>query len=450
MKFTPFVVIVVFIMGCANQLGYKGEGPSRAECKTFLHDGYTANACAVVRSEDASRANHIQNTTHSPEEGKEQVSLSQTFEKFNEQILKNNKQYRDANKKNKEDPGKLSDANSPNKNHGKGKLFDLGVNYRDITLRALAKKLLRSEGLDDIDPRYENCLMKFRDGVYRIARGKYVDITEGDFTHRVKADLESENPECVGASKNYSDGRQELKELSQRLAEMSRSIAARSSEKPIKRNIAKIGSNRKGLINEKNMTGDTEPRLKSFEVLVSQFIEKLRSANYAYNVPSPISAGEWRVIKFSLSANNSTLEVISSINELGEGEVSGVVAGRAKFSMVMEAHLSGKDFEIAQNDEARKLLDPEGISVWTWSVKPLHPGGSLPLVLSLKAILPDEKIPAHDVLVLVRKIEARSSFWWIIDTYFEKYWKWIFSGLGAIALYFFRRRFGGKENAGLA
>jgi len=53
------------------------------------------------------------------------------------------------------------------------------------------------------------------------------------------------------------------------------------------------------------------------------------------------------------------------------------------------------------------------------------------------------------VKIFERKINVDVTLWWLIDTYFEKYWKWLLSGLGALlAAWWAWRRENPKRKAG--
>lgn len=52
---------------------------------------------------------------------------------------------------------------------------------------------------------------------------------------------------------------------------------------------------------------------------------------------------------------------------------------------------------------------------------------------------------------LDRTIEVKVTFWWLIDHFFEKYWKWLLGGLGILLMTllgsWLKKRFGNEKAA---
>ena len=59
-----------------------------------------------------------------------------------------------------------------------------------------------------------------------------------------------------------------------------------------------------------------------------------------------------------------------------------------------------------------------------------HVGQQLPLHLRVWAVLPPELGEPDEVLKLDKLIHVDVTLWWLVDEFWEKYWKWILGGLG--------------------
>lgn len=172
---------------------------------------------------------------------------------------------------------------------------------------------------------------------------------------------------------------------------------------------------------------------KSFQDRIGEFLASLKKATYAFNPPSPIMVAKPTTIYLLLEPLGDAVSLIERIKELAPQNSSRIVHGEAKWASVMEASLSGRDFEIEPHTPTRKTLNPSERATWSWVITPKHPGEKLPLILTTKAILPSDFAPPYEVILLHREIDVQVTIWWLFDHYFDKYWKWLLGGVAGLA-----------------
>ena len=100
----------------------------------------------------------------------------------------------------------------------------------------------------------------------------------------------------------------------------------------------------------------------------------------------------------------------------------------------MRATLTGADFDITPTEgkgfDGQKYLSATRRTEWAWDIKAKHVGETLPLHLRVWAVLPKELGEPHEVLKLDKLIHVEVTIFWLLDEFWEKYWKWILGGLG--------------------
>lgn len=115
-----------------------------------------------------------------------------------------------------------------------------------------------------------------------------------------------------------------------------------------------------------------------------------------------------------------------------------IEAGATTWSPRMRATLTGTDFEITPVEKGKdgkpfdgvKDLSMTGRTEWGWIIVPTSPGKKQ-LHLLLAVVLPPELGEPGELPTMRRDIQVDVTIWWLIDHYWEKYWKWLLDGLGA-------------------
>ncbi len=118
----------------------------------------------------------------------------------------------------------------------------------------------------------------------------------------------------------------------------------------------------------------------------------------------------------------------------------------------MRATLTGPDFEITPVDDKGKNFDGvKELSMiarteWSWTLVPTFPG-TKQLHLLLSVVLPPSLGEPRELPQIDRDVEVTVTVWWLIDHYWERYWKWMLGGLvtaiGAAIAWWFKKRYGG-------
>ncbi|TIC83200.1 hypothetical protein [Crenobacter intestini] len=184
--------------------------------------------------------------------------------------------------------------------------------------------------------------------------------------------------------------------------------------------------------NQSNSTAPPLDSTRSFQDRIGEFFATLKKAAYAFNPPSPITVAKPITIYLLLEPQGDAVKLADRIRELAPQDASRIVRGEAKWASVMEASLSGRDFDIEPSAPVRKTLNPSERAMWSWVITPKHPGEKLPLTLTAKAILPSDFAPPYEVILLQREIDVQVTMWWLFDHYFDKYWKWLLGGAAGL------------------
>jgi|GEM_PF-4137340 len=181
---------------------------------------------------------------------------------------------------------------------------------------------------------------------------------------------------------------------------------------------------------------------------IDAYLASLRRASYAFNVPSPVKVAKPVTVHFWLDPQASSQQLAADLAKVLRTTQPGdkVEAGEAKVSSKMRATLKGDDFTITPVTEETQPISAVERTTWAWQVTPKRPGHNLPLYLSLNVVLPQE-LAGRAVIdpPLDKRIDVEVTWWWLLDTYWEKYWQWLLGGLGtafasAVAWWWKRRQ----------
>jgi len=72
-------------------------------------------------------------------------------------------------------------------------------------------------------------------------------------------------------------------------------------------------------------------------------------------------------------------------------------------------------------------------AVWSWNVSAREPGKARTLALSFYVIPPGSVSPDPVAIkVLNRTIDIDVTYPWLLDHYWEKYWKWLIGGVATV------------------
>ncbi|MCX5818974.1 MAG: hypothetical protein NT047_03555 [Deltaproteobacteria bacterium] len=166
--------------------------------------------------------------------------------------------------------------------------------------------------------------------------------------------------------------------------------------------------------------------------------KELKQASYTFNPPSPIKVAKPVTVHFWLDPLAEPMrlaeELKAELLKMRPGETPKTKAGRMDWSPKMRAKLTGDDFVIIPTEgkdfDGLKTLSATRRTEWSWDVKAKNVGPQLPLHLKVWAVLPQELGDPDEVLKLDELIHVEVTFLWLVDEFWEKYWKGILGGLG--------------------
>lgn len=207
--------------------------------------------------------------------------------------------------------------------------------------------------------------------------------------------------------------------------------------------ISKMDIRRLAVINPSHLAVITQvsPEFRADAALLARreaYHKELKQASYTFNPPSPIKVATPVTVFFLLDPLAEPMrlaeELKAKLLKLRPGETPQTEAGRMDWSPKMRATLTGDDFVITptegKNFDGLKLPSATGRREWSWDVKAKHVGPELPLHLQVWVVFPKELGEDDEVLKLDKLIHVEVTFLWLVDEYWEKYWKWILGGLG--------------------
>lgn len=166
--------------------------------------------------------------------------------------------------------------------------------------------------------------------------------------------------------------------------------------------------------------------------------QQLKEASYTFNPLSPIKVATPVTVFFWIDPVAEPMrlaeELKAKLLEMRPGEAPRTEAGRIDWSPKMRATLTGDDFDITPTEgkgfDGQKNLSATRRTEWAWDIKAKHVGETLPLHLRVWAVLPKELGEPYEVLKLDKLIHVEVTIFWLLDEFWEKYWKWILGGLG--------------------
>ena len=181
------------------------------------------------------------------------------------------------------------------------------------------------------------------------------------------------------------------------------------------------------------------------------FLQSFKDAVYTFNPPSPITVDKPRTVHLWVDTMIDQQTLAEELKRIAPWDAARIEAGPIRVSPEMRAILTGENFKINANSPEQQMINMEGRTIWSWEITPTWPGTQT-LHLRLIAIPPDTMSSPYTIPVpLDRIIEVKVTFWWLIDHFFEKYWKWLLGGLGTLLMTFLgwwlKKRFDKEKTA---
>jgi hypothetical protein len=169
------------------------------------------------------------------------------------------------------------------------------------------------------------------------------------------------------------------------------------------------------------------------------YIAQLTQGSYTFNPPSPIKVARPIIVSLWIDPVAEPMALAEELKrELQKMEpdlTHRTEPGRMKWSPRMRAELTGEDFDITPAEgkdfDGTKTLSDTLRTTWAWDLKAKRPGKSLLLHLIVSAVLPESLGEPRVIVELNRPIHVDVTWWRLLDTYWEKYWKWLLGGLAS-------------------
>ena len=168
-----------------------------------------------------------------------------------------------------------------------------------------------------------------------------------------------------------------------------------------------------------------------------EYIKGLQKGAYTFNPPSPIKVDERIVLALWVDPAKEAAQLAEDMKKSFPESTARIGAGTTTWSPRMRATLTGVDFKITPVEPGKdgkpfdgvKDLSMTGRTEWGWTIVPTFPGKKQ-LHLLLSVVLPPELGEPHELPAMNRDIQVDVTIWWLIDHYWEKYWKWLLGSLG--------------------
>lgn len=181
--------------------------------------------------------------------------------------------------------------------------------------------------------------------------------------------------------------------------------------------------------------------------LRDEYIGGLTQAAYTFNPPSPIRVAQPVTVALWVDPAANAARLAEEMRNAFPESAARVESGATKWSPRMRATLTGPDFDITpvegKDFDGIKDLSESARTEWSWSIRPQSPGKKK-LHLLLSVVLPSELGRPRELPQISRDIDVEVTIWWVIDNFWEKYWKWILGGLGsavaAVIAYWWKNR----------
>lgn len=162
------------------------------------------------------------------------------------------------------------------------------------------------------------------------------------------------------------------------------------------------------------------------------FLAGFKDAAYTFNPPSPIKVAKPYPIHLWVDTKVSHQALAEDLKKVVPHDAGRVESGTIQVSPVMKATLTGENFTIKPNSPEQQTIHLAGRTIWSWDITPTWPGTQT-LHLRLIAIPPAGIADPYTIPVpLDRTIEVKVTPWWLLDFFFDKYWKWLLGGLGTL------------------
>ena len=164
-----------------------------------------------------------------------------------------------------------------------------------------------------------------------------------------------------------------------------------------------------------------------------EYINGLQKGAYTFNPPSPIKVAQPVTVALWVDPVTEAAQLGEEMKKAFPESAGRVESGATKWSPRMRARLSGEDFEIipveGKGFDGIKDLSATARTEWGWTIVPTSPGKKK-LHLLLLVVLPTELGQPGELPQINRDIDVEVTVWWLIDHFWDKYWKWILGGLG--------------------
>jgi len=181
-----------------------------------------------------------------------------------------------------------------------------------------------------------------------------------------------------------------------------------------------------------------------------EYIKHLQEGGYSFSPPSPIKVDERIPVGFWIDPMKKGAQLAEEMKKVYPESAARVEGGQMRWSPTMRATLTGVGFEITPVEgkefDGVKDLSMIGRTEWGWTIVPKVPGKKQRLHLVVEAMMPPDLGKPWEK-VLDHEVDVEVTWWWLIDHFWEKYWKPILWGLGgalaAAIAWWWKKRFGG-------
>ena len=169
---------------------------------------------------------------------------------------------------------------------------------------------------------------------------------------------------------------------------------------------------------------------------LDRWLKDLDTASYAFNTPSPVKVDEPFQVQAAIAPGLTQAELREQLSAKlarpGDKVSSGAVLAAPRMRAVLDG---GGEFDISMAAGSSDIREVSGSlqAVWSWNVSAREPGKARSLALSFYVVPPGSVSPDPIAIkVLNRMIDVDVTYPWLVDHYWDKYWKWLIGGVASV------------------
>jgi hypothetical protein len=163
--------------------------------------------------------------------------------------------------------------------------------------------------------------------------------------------------------------------------------------------------------------------------LIRAQVAELVPGQIVFNPPTKMRVGDPEQVTVRISRTLTESRIKENLQGRGVPQVEQIEVGT-----FMRVRLFGSGFEVMTKSDENQAVPEDHFAEWLFDVLPLEAGPEkLELQVAVRFKLPKSE-EVTELPVLSREISVQVNYWWDIQRFLSKNWKWFFSGIGAVVV----------------